>query len=50
MAKNYTVIAPDISGLCDPSKLFTGYDGNTATEDIYQLLSQLGFDKKSYRL
>jgi hypothetical protein len=32
MAKNYTVIAPDISGLCDSSKLFTGYDGNTATE------------------
>jgi pimeloyl-ACP methyl ester carboxylesterase len=28
--------------------LFTGYDGNTTAEDIYQLLSQLGLDQKIY--
>jgi pimeloyl-ACP methyl ester carboxylesterase len=42
---NYTVIAPDLRGLGDSSKLVTGYDGNTTAEDIYQLVSQLGFSK-----
>ena len=41
LAKNYTVIAPDLRGLGDTSKPYTGYDGNTTAEDIYQLLSQL---------
>jgi pimeloyl-ACP methyl ester carboxylesterase len=45
MAKNYTVIAPDLRGLGDSSKPATGYDGNTTAEDIYQLISQLGFSK-----
>jgi pimeloyl-ACP methyl ester carboxylesterase len=45
LAKNYTVIAPDLRGLGDSSKPTTGYDGNTTAEDIYQLVSQLGFDK-----
>jgi pimeloyl-ACP methyl ester carboxylesterase len=45
LAKNYTVIVPDLRGLGDSSKPFTGYDGNTTAEDIYQLLSQLGFQK-----
>jgi pimeloyl-ACP methyl ester carboxylesterase len=48
LAKNYTVIAPDLRGLGDSSKPFTGYDGNTTAEDIYQLLSQLGLDQKIY--
>jgi pimeloyl-ACP methyl ester carboxylesterase len=43
LAKNYTVIAPDLRGLGDSSKPVTGYDGNTTAEDIYQLISQLGF-------
>jgi pimeloyl-ACP methyl ester carboxylesterase len=43
LAKNYTVIAPDLRGLGDSSKPFTGYDGKTTAEDIYQLVSQLGF-------
>ena len=43
LAKNYTVIAPDLRGFGDSSKPVTGYDGNTTAEDIYQLLSQLGF-------
>src|ERR671925_301104 len=45
LAKNYTVIAPDLRGLGDSSKPFWGYDGNTTAEDIYQLVSQLGFNK-----
>ena len=45
LAKNYTVIVPDLRGLGDSSKPTTGYDGNTTAEDIYQLVSQLGFNK-----
>jgi pimeloyl-ACP methyl ester carboxylesterase len=32
-------------GLGDSSKPFTGYDGNTIAEDVYQLLAPLGFQK-----
>jgi pimeloyl-ACP methyl ester carboxylesterase len=45
LAKNYTVIAPDLRGFGDSSKPSTGYDGKTTAEDIYQLTSQLGFNK-----
>jgi pimeloyl-ACP methyl ester carboxylesterase len=48
LAKNYTVIAPDLRGLGDSSKPVTGYDGNTTAEDIYQLVSQLELGKKIY--
>ncbi len=48
LAKNYTVIAPDLRGLGDSSKPSTGYDGNTTAEDIYQLVSQLGLGQKIY--
>ena len=43
LAKNYTVIAPDLRGLGDSSKPLTGYDGNTLAEDIHQLVTKLGF-------
>ena len=43
LAKNYTVIAPDLRGLGDSSRPLTGYDGKTTAEDIYQLVSQLEF-------
>jgi pimeloyl-ACP methyl ester carboxylesterase len=43
LAKNYTVIAPDLRGLGDSSKPVTGYDGKTVAEDIHQLVTQLGF-------
>jgi pimeloyl-ACP methyl ester carboxylesterase len=43
LAKNYTVIAPDLRGLGDSSKPLTGYDGKTLAEDIHQLVTQLGF-------
>lgn len=42
LAKNYTVIAPNLRGFGDSSRPLTGYDGNTTAEDIYQLVSQLG--------
>lgn len=45
LAKNYTVVAPDLRGFGDSSKPYTGYDGKTTQEDIYQLVSKLGFDK-----
>jgi pimeloyl-ACP methyl ester carboxylesterase len=45
LAKNYTVVVPDIRGLGDSSRPLTGYDGKTTAEDIYQLISKLGFDK-----
>jgi pimeloyl-ACP methyl ester carboxylesterase len=43
LAKNYTVIVPDLRGLGDSSKPVTGYDGKTTAEDIHQLVAQLGF-------
>jgi pimeloyl-ACP methyl ester carboxylesterase len=45
LAKNYTVIAPDLRGFGDSSKPITGYDGKTTAEDIYQLIAQLGFNQ-----
>jgi pimeloyl-ACP methyl ester carboxylesterase len=45
LAKNYTLIVPDLRGLGDSSKPTKGYDGNTTAEDIYQLVNQLGFNK-----
>jgi len=43
LAENYTVIAPDLRGLGDSSKPLSGYDGKTLSEDIYQLVTKLGF-------
>jgi pimeloyl-ACP methyl ester carboxylesterase len=43
LAKNYTVVVPDLRGLGDSSKPLTGYDGKTLAEDIHQLVTQLGF-------
>jgi pimeloyl-ACP methyl ester carboxylesterase len=44
LAKNYTVIAPDLRGLGDSSKPITGYDGKTTAGDIYQLVTKLGIN------
>ena len=41
LAKNYTVIAPDLRGLGDSSKPPSGYDGKTVAEDIHQLVTHL---------
>jgi pimeloyl-ACP methyl ester carboxylesterase len=43
LAKNYSVIVPDLRGLGDSSKPLTGYDVKTVAEDMHQLVSQLGF-------
>src|ERR671929_525010 len=43
LAKNYTVVVPDLRGLGDSSKPPTGYDGKTLAEDIHQLVGKLGF-------
>jgi alpha/beta hydrolase fold len=43
LAKNYTVVAPDLRGLGDSSKPPTGYDGKTLAEDIHQPVTKLGF-------
>jgi len=43
LAKNHTVIVPDLRGLGDSSKPPTDYDGKTLAEDIHQLVTQLGF-------
>jgi pimeloyl-ACP methyl ester carboxylesterase len=43
LAKNYTVIVPDLPGLGDSSKPLTGYDGKTVAAIMHQLVTQLGF-------
>jgi pimeloyl-ACP methyl ester carboxylesterase len=43
LAKNHTVVVPDLRGLGDSSKPSTGYDGKTVAEDMHQLVTQLGF-------
>ena len=43
LARNHTVIVPDLRGLGDSSKPVDGYDGNTTAEDIHQLVTRLGF-------
>jgi pimeloyl-ACP methyl ester carboxylesterase len=43
LARNYTVIVPDLPGLGDSSKPLTGYDGKSVAADIHQLIAQLGF-------
>ena len=45
LAKNYSVMASDLRGLGDSSKPATGYEDKSTAEDIYQLVSQLGFNK-----
>jgi pimeloyl-ACP methyl ester carboxylesterase len=43
LAKNYTVIVPDLRGMGDSSKQLTGYDGKTVAADIHQLVTKLEF-------
>jgi pimeloyl-ACP methyl ester carboxylesterase len=45
IVNNYTVIAPDMRGLGDSEKSLTGYDKKTVSEDIYQLVEKLGYNK-----
>ena len=44
LAKNYTVIAPDLRGLGDSSRPIGGYDKMTVANDIWKLVSEeLGY-------
>lgn len=43
LAKNFTVIAPDLRGFGDSDKPQSGYDKKTVAADIHQLVEQLGF-------
>ena len=45
IANNHTVIAPDMRGFGDTEKPQKGYDTKTVSEDIYQLVTKLGFNK-----
>lgn len=45
IANNYTIIAPDLRGLGDSGKPLTGYDTKTLADDVYQLVSKLGYKK-----
>ena len=45
LAKHYTAIAPDLRGLGDSERPATGYDKRTISEDVYQLVRSLGFQK-----
>ena len=43
LAKNFTVVVPDLRGLEDSSKPLSGYDGKTLAEGLHQLVGRLGF-------
>lgn len=45
LAEHYTVIAPDMRGLGDSERPYTGYEKKTLAEDIYQLVRQLGYER-----
>lgn len=47
LANNHTVIVPDLRGLGDSSKPLIRYDGKTVAEDIYQLITQLGYSSSA---
>lgn len=45
LARNYTVIAPDLRGLGDSSRPMTGYDKKTVSEDVWRLVREkLGYE------
>jgi len=45
LAKDYTVIVPDLRGLGATSKAAAGYDIDNVADDVYQLVRQLGHEK-----
>jgi len=45
LSKKYTVIAPDLRGFGQSSQPRDGYDKLTVTQDIYELVQSLGFEK-----
>jgi len=47
LAKNHTVIVPDLRGAGDSSKPESGYDKKNMAVDIHELTSKLGFNRVS---
>ena len=47
LAKNHTVIVPDLRGAGDSSKPESGYDKKNLAVDIHELTSKLGFNRAS---
>src|ERR1044071_3255042 len=45
LAKNHTVIVPDLRGAGDSSKPESGYDKKNMAVDIHDLTSKLGFNR-----
>jgi pimeloyl-ACP methyl ester carboxylesterase len=45
LAKNHTVIAPDLCGFGQSSKPTTGYDKKTMAQDIHALAQSLGYHR-----
>ncbi len=45
LAEHYTVIVPDLRGLGDSERPEGDYDKRTLGEDIYQLVTKLGFNR-----
>src|SRR5882757_6007776 len=47
LAKNHTVIVPDLRGAGESSKPESGYDKKNMAADIHELVTSLGFDHVS---
>jgi len=45
LARNHTVIVPDLRGAGDSAKPADGYDKKTMAVDIHELVTSLGFDR-----
>jgi pimeloyl-ACP methyl ester carboxylesterase len=45
LAQNYTVIAPDSRGMGDSERTDSGYDASTLAEDVFSLVTSLGFQQ-----
>ena len=45
LAAHYTVIAPDLRGMGDSSLAASGYDKKTLGQDMYRLMTKLGYTK-----
>ena len=46
LAKNNTVIAPDLRGFGQSSKPMTGYDKKTMAQDVHALALSLGYHRE----
>jgi pimeloyl-ACP methyl ester carboxylesterase len=47
LARHFRVLAPDLRGFGDSDKPLTGYDARTLAEDVFQLVTHLGYREVS---